>query len=100
MLLTPQASSPQALLVVGSTTLIAGDSAVKSRLESLGFTVTVKDAPNCATTDATGMALMVISESVASTDVGAKFRDVAVPVLVLEMQVFDDMQIDRPYFGN
>jgi hypothetical protein len=88
------------LYVVGSTTLIAGDAAVKSRLEGLGFTVVVKDAPSSATADATGKAIVVISESVTSTDVGAKFRDVAVPVLTLEAGLFDDMQMTGPTVGT
>jgi hypothetical protein len=88
------------LYVVGSTTLIAGDAAVKSRLEGLGFTVVVKDAPSSATADATGKVLVVISESVTATDVGIKFRDVAVPVLTLEAGLFDDMQMTGPTVGT
>lgn len=91
---------PQALLVVGSTPLNAGDAALKARLEGLGLAVLVKDAAITTTADATSKALVVVSESVASADVGAKFRDVAVPVLVLEMQIFDDMQMTGPTFNT
>jgi hypothetical protein len=100
MLLMPQELSPQVLFVVGSTTLIAGDAAVKSRLEGLGFTVAVKDAPSSVTADATGRALVVISESVIANDVGIKFRDVAVPVMVMEAGLYDDMMLTGPTVGT
>jgi hypothetical protein len=100
MLLIPQAPSPQVLFVVGSTTLIPGDAAVKARLEGLGFTVAVKDAPSSATADATGKALVVISESVTAIDVSTKFRDVAVPVIVMEAGLYDEMQMTGTTLGT
>lgn len=100
MPLVAQSSSPQALFVVGSLTLIAGDTAIKSRLETLGFSVMVKDAPNSAAADATGKSVVVISESVAATDVGAKFRDVTVPVMVMEPGIYDDMMMTGPTLGT
>lgn len=64
------------------------DQTIKRRLERLGFNVTVKIASNSKTSDATGTELVFISESVNSGDVGAKFRDVAVPVISCEPFVF------------
>jgi RHS repeat-associated protein len=90
----------QALLVVGSTTLNASDAALKARLEALGFTVTVRDAAASAATDATGKSLVVISETSQSASVNTKFRDVGVPVLVMEMQVYDDMLMTGPTLGT
>jgi hypothetical protein len=91
----PQSTPPAlpALFVVGSTTLNGGDAAVKSRLEGLGFTVTVKEAASSATSDASGRALVLISETILSTNVGTKFRDVTTPVMVAEAALFDDMQM-------
>src|SRR6266542_5789650 len=43
--------APQVLLVVGNTTLGAGDSAVQNRLVSLGYAVTVKTALAAVTAD-------------------------------------------------
>jgi hypothetical protein len=65
----------------------------------LGFTVAVKDAPSSVTADAAGRALVVISESVTANDVGIKFRDVAVPVMVMEAGLYDDMMLTGPTVG-
>jgi RHS repeat-associated protein len=94
------AEPAQALFVVGSTTLNAGDAALKSRLESMGLTVTVKDAPNAVTADALGKVLVLISGTVVSGDVNVKFRDVAVPVIVLEPLLFDDMKMTGTAIGT
>jgi hypothetical protein len=71
-----------ALLVVGNPTLNSADSVVKSRLESLGYTVSVVGDLTSSSADAAGKELVVISSTVGSTNVGSKFRDVAVPVVV------------------
>jgi hypothetical protein len=81
------------LFVVGNTTLPAGDAAIRTRLQGLGATVTVRGAAAATTADAQGKALIVISESVASTDVNTKFRDTAVPVICLEPALFDDFRL-------
>jgi hypothetical protein len=81
------------LFVVGNTTLSAGDSAIRTRLQGLGATVTVRGAAAATTADAQGKALIVISESVTSTDVNTKFRDGAVPVVCLEPALFDDFRM-------
>jgi hypothetical protein len=83
----------QVLFVVGSTTLNGSDSALKSRLELLGYTVIVKDAVSALAADAGGKAAVVISETVLAGNVNTKFRDVAVPVVVSEAVVFDDMMM-------
>ena len=79
------------LFVVGSTALSAPDTALRNRLQGLGFTVSAVQAAAAKSTDATGKALVLISESVTSGDVNAKFRTVTVPVLSLENAIFDDM---------
>ncbi|HEX8475577.1 MAG TPA: multicopper oxidase domain-containing protein [Pyrinomonadaceae bacterium] len=86
-----QSPADAALLVVGSTTLNGGDSAIKLRLETLGYAVTLKDAVSAATADATGKAVVYISETCNSEHVLTKFRDVTVPVVVAEAALFDDM---------
>ncbi len=82
----------QALLVAGSTKLNSADSAVKTRLESLGYTVTVKTATATAS-DATGKNIVLISETVDSATVNSKFRNVAVPVVAWDDGVYDDMNL-------
>ena len=85
-----------ALLVVGSTTLNSGDNAAKTRLQNLGYAVTVKAAgsnQNTAikTSDADGKTLVLISSTVTPANVTNKFRNVAVPVLLWEFDILDDM---------
>jgi RHS repeat-associated protein len=98
--LPPFSLNSSALFVVGSTTLIAADAAIKSRLEGLGFTVVVKDGVSAVTADASGKGLVVLSSSVTSGDVNTKFRDVAVPVLVFEAALFDDMSMTGTTVGT
>jgi Subtilase family len=87
----PDFKFKKALLVVGSTTLNTGDAAVKSKLEGLGYTVTVKTGLASVTADATGRDVVVISSTVTATDVNTKFRDVTASVIVWESLLFDDM---------
>jgi hypothetical protein len=81
-----------ALLVVGSSNLNPGDNAAKTRLQNLGFTVTVKVASNSlVTADADGKSVVVVSSTSTASNVTNKFRYSAVPVVVWEFDVFDDL---------
>ena len=92
LLLWTTTSTRNALFAVGSSNLGTGDSAVKTRLENLGYTVTVQVANNgLLTSQADGKAVVVISSTVTDGNVTNKFRHVAVPVVVWEPLVFDDM---------
>ena len=82
-----------AVFIVGSTYLGSGDAAVNSSLQGLGFTVTLVDDGDCSSGDATGQDLVVISATVKARDVAATFRDVAVPVLLWEKDIYDDMDL-------
>jgi hypothetical protein len=86
-------NSASALLVVGNTTLGAGDTAVKNRLSDLGFSVTVKAANVATSADASGQSLVLVSSTVASGDANSKFRDVSVPVVTWENAIYDDMKM-------
>jgi hypothetical protein len=84
---------PQALLVVGTVSIPAlnpSDAGIKARLEEKGWQVPVVQAPLSVSTDANGKQLIIISATVASGDVGTKFRDSAVPMLNWEQAVQDD----------
>jgi RHS repeat-associated protein len=83
--------TPQALLIVGTTTLAGGDLKLRDRLVTLGFNVSAVAGSAAVVGDATGKTLVVISESVTDTQVAAKFKPVTVPVMVLEPLLFDDM---------
>ncbi len=87
----PDFKPKKALLVVGSATLNAGDAAVKSRLEGLGYTVTLKIGSGVGNSDATGQDLVMITSTVTATDVNTKFRTVSAPVIVWESLLYDDM---------
>ena len=50
--------------------------------------------------DATGKMVVVISSTVNPTDVNTKFRDVAVPVVTWESQIFDDMRLTSTSTSN
>ncbi len=87
----PGSPRRQALFVVGNPTLNTGDSAIKTRLEAIGYVVTVRDDNYVYTSDATAKDIVLISNTVVDTLVGAKFRDVAVPVIVSKGLLYDDM---------
>lgn len=85
-----------ALLVVGSATLNPGDNAVRTRLQNLGYTVTVKVAGSTTNTsvkatDADGKTLVVISSTVVPANVINKLRNIPVPVINWEFDILDDM---------
>lgn len=98
---TPKApTSHPVLLVVGNATLGAGDSALRSRLISMGYAVTVKDHVAAATSDASGKRLVLISSTITSGNVGTKFRSVGVPVVVWENALLDDMGMTGAVAGT
>jgi hypothetical protein len=85
-----------ALLVVGSATLNTGDSAARTRLQNLGYTVTVKAAgsnnnSSVKATDADGKALVLISSTVTPANVVNKLRNIPVAVIDWEFDILDDM---------
>ncbi|PGH47518.1 beta-N-acetylglucosaminidase domain-containing protein [Streptomyces sp. Ru87] len=71
--------------------LSAGDAAVRDRLEHLGHPVRVLRGEDAASGDARGKAAVVISSTLSSGAVRQKFTDAAVPVLVWEAYLFDDL---------
>lgn len=87
---------PEALFVIGTVsipTLNASDTAIQTRLERAGFIVKVVQAPSSATADAGGKTLIVVSSTVASGDVAAKFRSVPIPVVNWEQAIQDDFSM-------
>ncbi len=89
-----------ALFVAASSKLGSSDAALKTRLEGLGYQVTVKDDDVVTSSHAKGQDLVVISESVLSEKVGSKFTKSDTPVITLEPYVFDDMKLTGAKFGT
>jgi hypothetical protein len=95
--------SPQALLVVGTATLDAGDTAIGNRLQALGFSVVVKTGVEVTAADAAGKDLVVVSATITSTQVNTKLKASETPVIMLENGLQDDMAMTgtaTDQFGN
>lgn len=78
----------------------AGDQSVADFLTSLGHTVVWLDEDNSTTADAQGKDLLYISSTILSGRVGARFRDVSIPVIVGESHLMDDMKMSSGGYGN
>ena len=81
----------QALLVVGSPTLGAGDAVVKTRLEGSGYTVTVLDDSVATASDTVGRDVVVVTSTADSNLIKATLKAVAAPVLIWKPALYDDM---------
>jgi hypothetical protein len=81
-----------ALFVVADAGAVsAADQAVRQRLEGIGLTVTTRSDELVLATDATGKALVVISASVDSAQVGTKLTAVPVPLVTWEDALYDEL---------
>ena len=90
----------QALLIVkDAASLGAGDAAARSRLTGLGYTVVVR-SESAEASEAAGKDVVLISATVASGAVNTKFRDSAVPAVVWEYALFDDMGMTQNTFDT
>lgn len=83
---------PKALFVTDNPDGL-GDASVKTRLEGIGFEVATVSALKSQASDADGKDLVVISSTISSKDVGAKFSDVGVSVLTWESHLLDDLHM-------
>lgn len=89
------------LLVVGETSpLHKSDVQLRDSLIKHGFTVTLRDGTAATGGDASGRALVVLSGSSWSDDVGSKFRDVPVPVVCFDRALFSPMKLTGTRSGT
>ena len=79
------------LLVVGQKDLRAGDLSIKNHLENRGFNVVIQEDTIVKSEDTSGKDLVILSESARSREVGAKFRDLSVPVICSEPWLFSKL---------
>jgi hypothetical protein len=91
LLAASHALGSEVLFVAGGTALSKGDQALKTRLETSGFTVTVKRDSTVQAQDADGKSLVLISESIIPGNVGKVFSGVKVPLICAEASLFDDL---------
>jgi O-glycosyl hydrolase len=89
-----------ALFIVGSATLSSGDSTVKDKLISKGYSVFTRNPAGYNISDTTGVDLVLISSTVTSGEVTNLFRDIPLPVIVWESYLFDDMMMAPAVGGN
>lgn len=97
-------SSP-VLLVVGSTTLTAGETALKARFEALGYPVVVQLASATASNDANDKAFVWISSTSPNEDLldgsgNAKFLLKGVPIALQSAGTVDDMGMTGTTSGD
>lgn len=88
------------LLVVGNTSLNAGDQSVYNRLAALNLPIVVKAAADTVPADANDVQLIVISSTVSSGTVGNKFTDAAKPVITWEQALADDLLLTSAAGAN
>jgi hypothetical protein len=85
-----------ALFVVGAATLSTADAQVRARLEGLGLDVKIVVGGAPPENDPLGAALVLISATASARDVGARYRELAVPLITWEAYVLDDLGMTGP----
>ncbi len=83
--------NPNVMLVVGNTTLVASDSAMKTHLTDMGYNVVVMRDASVTKSNAEEMRLVIVSETSMSGNIGSRLRDAMVPVILYEPILIDDM---------
>jgi len=79
------------VLLVTNDAWNAGDTAVQTKLESLGFEVLAVNHTEASAEYADGMDFVYVSSTVSSGNVTTKFKDVENPVIMIEPYAQDDM---------
>jgi Bacterial TSP3 repeat len=88
------------LLVVGSTTLDAGDTLLKQRLESLDLVVLAKTGAAAVAADATNKKVVLVSPTAVAADVGTKFKTATVPVVSMLAASFSNLAMTGATSGT
>ncbi len=85
------AEAPEVFFIVGQLPLGPADTILERRVRALGLRVVTVVDDLLATVDTGRAALILISPTISVMAVGARFRDVAKPVVVSEPLLYDDM---------
>jgi hypothetical protein len=89
-----------ALLVVGNSENTTGDAALKTRLQDIGYTVTVKLSSAVVAGDAANRSAIVIASTAVDSSVGTKFKNATQPVIVLKHSLLDNMSMTGATSGT
>jgi thermitase len=97
----PDVTRKQALFIVdfqNMNALLTGDNVFKTRLESIGYVVTVRDQDVLANSDFTGKHVVVVSSSIDESDLvysfGSTLRNTNLPLITWEEDLFDDLRFN------
>src|SRR5262249_40944186 len=94
----PTADSRTAVVfLVGDLNLNRGDRAAKQRLEKKDLVVEVRKPDPQLWADVHSAALIVVSSTIDSRDVGTQLRDVPVPLVTWEEALFGDLGMTGPW---
>jgi len=89
----PPPSTKTAQLVVGDpANVTAGDAAIRDRLTSLGYSVTVAD-DSAPASDATGKDVVLLSSTGDSGQLGTKYANLAQPLIVWKPYLFGPLEM-------
>ncbi|MDQ5823423.1 MAG: DUF6443 domain-containing protein, partial [Chloroflexota bacterium] len=89
-----------AMFVTGSLTLNAGETAIKNRLQTLGYIVNVRHYDYLVKEDINGKSLVLISSSVVPEAVDDRFIFAEVPVVLWEANLLDNMAMTSSTAGE
>jgi hypothetical protein len=87
-------SGGDVLMITGDGTASSTiDNAISNRVVNLGYTVVLKEDNLATTNDAANKVAIYISESSASGVLTNRFKNVAVPLMTSEFNIFDDLDM-------
>jgi hypothetical protein len=95
----PDAGTTPALFVVGTLPLVPADQALDARLRQLGYLPTAVRESAVTEADTRGKAVLVISSSIAASNLRVSFRDVAVPIVCFDAYYHDDLGLTGARMG-
>jgi hypothetical protein len=89
-----------ALLVVKSARMNESDSFIASKLHEMGFSTSVIPSTSARESDALSKSVVIISSTAPSKSVGTKFRNVPVPVVTWDANIYPYLGMTGPKKGT
>ena len=97
---TASGGASSALFVTGNPASLGTDQNVVSRLQQLGYTVTIMDDAVADAAAAIDKSIVLVSSSVDSGTVANRFSQVSVPVMIWKPALYDNMQMTPKVQGT